>query len=190
VATKTRPTLDEFLARPETEPPSEFVCGEVVQKMAPSWYHSRLAARLAQLLGNYLDETGEGFVSAESRHAHRGEQRAYLPDVEVILAQRLPADREALLRGPIEIPPDFAIEILSPDDSTGRVLDKVDFYLRTGVQLVWLVDPELETVTVYRPGEQPSTERAPAALDATPVLRGFTLDLDAFFATLHPAGSD
>jgi Uma2 family endonuclease len=107
-----------------------------------------------------------------------------------MVASRVPGERGTWFRGPIEIPPDLAIEILSPDDSTGRVLDKVDFYLRTGVQLVWLVDPELETVTVYRPGEQPSTERAPAALDATPVLRGFTLDLDAFFATLHPAGSD
>jgi Uma2 family endonuclease len=190
VATKTRLTLDQFLALPETEPPSEFACGEVIPKMAPNLAHGVLVAELASLLREYLRLTAEGVVTTETRHANRGEQRTYLPDLEVITASRLPAGRDNWFRGPIEIPPDFAIEILSPDDSTGRVLDKVDFYLRTGVQLVWLVDPELETITVYRPGQQPFTERAPAALDATPVLRGFTLDLDPFFATLHPAGSD
>ena len=44
-ATK-RMTLDEFLALPETEPASEFICGEVIQKAMPTGFHSRIAFEL------------------------------------------------------------------------------------------------------------------------------------------------
>jgi Uma2 family endonuclease len=42
MAAKTRITLEEFLALPETEPASEFACGEVFQKPMPSGMHALL----------------------------------------------------------------------------------------------------------------------------------------------------
>lgn len=185
MATKTRLTLEEFLALPETEPPSEYICGEVVQKVAPSWNHGVLVLEIGAMLRDYLRKSGEGFVNSELRHAARAEQRAYLPDVNVTLQERAPRARELRRRGPIEVPPDFAIEVLSPDDNASRVLEKVDFYIRNGVRLVWLVDPDLETITVYRPGEAPRTHRALEVIDAAPVLRDFHLSLADLFAALH-----
>ena len=39
MATHAKLTLTEFLALPETEPASELIDGEVVQKTMPTWDH-------------------------------------------------------------------------------------------------------------------------------------------------------
>lgn len=64
-------------------------------------------------------------------------------------------------------------------------LYKADFYMRSGVQLLWLVDPENESVTAYRPGEQPVMHPAPEVINARPVLSEFVLDIGNLFAVLH-----
>jgi Uma2 family endonuclease len=182
----TRMSLDEFLALEETKPYLELVDGEVIPKMAPTRAHGRLVARLTAALESYLSETGEGEVHTEVRHVSRDEERVYLPDISVTLAGRLPADEG--LGGPEELAPDFTIAVLSPDDQAGRVLERVEFYLRIGVRLIWLVDPERRTVTVYRPGEPLAVYRPPASLDATPVLRNFSLSLENLFDALRRPG--
>jgi Uma2 family endonuclease len=187
MATKTRLTLDEFLCLPETEPASEFINGEIVQKMSPSWYHIVLVHYLDRALGNYLhDHPGEGKGGPELRHAVREpSERSFLPDISVMRLANVPRDPATRRHGPVAAPPDFAIEVLSPGDYPGRVLDRADFYMRIGTELLWIVDPELEAITVYRPGRAPEVHRAPGELDATPVLSEFSLDLAALFATLH-----
>jgi len=185
MATKTRVSLEEFLAMPETEPASELIDGEVVQKMSPTLYHGRLTSRLISLLDQYLADTHEGSVVNEVRHVNFAEERVFLPDINVTLAGRLPKGPEAGQHGPLSVQPDFALEVISPGDSVGRVLEKADFYMRAGTQLLWLVDPDSETITAHRPGQAPTIHRAPAVINAEPVLRGFTLDVGPLFAVLH-----
>lgn len=186
MVTTTRLSLDDFLALPETEPPSEFICGEVVQKPMPSPYHGILASELSFLLTAYLKTTREAVVMTEARHAERSEQRAYLPDIEIVRRDRMPTDVRTLQRGPLEFPADLAIEILSPEDRPGVVAEKLAFYLRAGTGLVWIVDPDERTIVAHRPG-QPSTFHRPGdTLDAAPVLSAFTLDVAEFFAALDP----
>lgn len=177
-------TLDEFLALPETEPASEFACGRIIPRPMPSFFHGYIAALFGHLFTVYFERNPIGFVISEPRHANRGEGRAYLPDVAIILRTNLPRSREALTRGPLEFRPDIAIEVLSHDDRPVRVADKLAFYLRTGVPLVWIIDPEEQTLTAYRPGEAPTMHEAPEVIDAKPVLPGFTLDLAGMFAQL------
>jgi Uma2 family endonuclease len=187
MGTKTALTLDEFLALPETEPASEYIDGEVVQKVAPSWYHASLVHELGRLIGNYVvQHPGEGRVVTELRHAFRGAApRVYVPDLGVLRVRNVPRDRRQRTRGPVEVPPDFAIEVLSPGDYPGRVLEKADFYMRACTELLWIGDPELESVTVYKPGEAPAVVRAPHPLDAAPVLPGLAIDLAQLFAILR-----
>ena len=182
-ATK-RMTLDEFLDLPETEPASEFICGEVVQKSMPSLYHSALQTELAALLRNLLRITRAGWVVTEARHAQRAESRAYLPDVGVILMANLPKTRREFERGPVERVPDFAIEILSPDDRPGRVAEKLAFYLRNNIPLVWVVDPIERTIDAHRPNLPSTHHKTGDIITADPVLPDFVLDLDKLFATI------
>jgi Uma2 family endonuclease len=83
--------------------------------------------------------------------------------------------------------PDFAIEVLSPDDRPGRVLDRVAFYLLSGVRLIWFVDPDDETLIAYRGGESPHTYRPPDVVSAAPVLSSFRLDLGQLFGGMLSA---
>jgi len=48
--------------------------------------------------------------------------------------------------------PVLAVEILSPSDTHKDLVDKVQLYLESGVAVIWIVDPDLQNVTVYRPG--------------------------------------
>ncbi|HKS92441.1 MAG TPA: Uma2 family endonuclease [Tepidiformaceae bacterium] len=181
MATTTRVSIDEFLAMPETEPPSELIDGEIVQKPMPNEDHGSLVAELIRLLGNYLHASGEGRVLTEVRHADRAEEWVYLPDIYVALGNRTTPRGS---RGPVETIVDFAIEVLSPDDRLSRVLRRIDLYLRSGTRILWLVDPENRSITVYRRSEQPVSHYAPEVIDARPVLSGFELDLAELFAIL------
>jgi Uma2 family endonuclease len=185
MATKTRVSLEEFLAMPETEPAWELIDGEVTQKFGSCLYEARVITELICLLGNYLEGTREGLVAPNVAHLYASEERVFLPDLIVTLKGRIPNDRRMRLYGPIPVQPDLAIEVLSPGESTGRTLERADFYMRAGTQLLWLVDPEIECITVYRPNEAPTIHRAPSTIDAKPVLRDFALDLAALFGALH-----
>ncbi|MBI5947827.1 MAG: Uma2 family endonuclease [Chloroflexi bacterium] len=189
MAVAARVSLEEFLAMEESKPYRELIDGEVVCKAMPNDNHGALVAELLLELGNYLRRTREAVARTEVRHLQRSEGRVFLPDVSVTLRGRAEVDPEVRARGPIEVVPDFAIEVLSPDDAAGRVLERADFYMRSGVRLLWVVDPDTETVTVYRPGAPQELHRAPQSLDASPVLHDFRLDLASLFAALHDEGA-
>ncbi|MBA4181023.1 MAG: hypothetical protein C0506_10585 [Anaerolinea sp.] len=181
MTTPVRVSLDDFLAMEETKPYLELVDGEVIPKAMPNADHSAIVFELNRRLGNYLIESREGRGDTELRNIERGEERVYLPDVSVTRKGRFPKDAH---RGPVEVHPDLAIEVLSPDDRASRVAEKIDFYLRSGVSLVWVVDPELRTLTEYRPDSAPRTFRSGASVSAQPVLSAFTLDVAALFSVL------
>ena len=184
VKTKTRVTLEEYLAMPETKPYKEFLAGEIQEKSMPAPMHARLVPLICSRLLRHLEDSGEGDVDSELRHRDEDQDWVFLPDISVTKRGRrlAPADEP---RGPVVVMPDFAIEVLSPDDQAGRTARRVSQYLRAGVTLVWLVDPADESVTVFERGAEPRIVRAPEPLSAAPVLTGFALDLGSLFATLH-----
>ncbi len=67
-------------------------------------------------------------------------------------------------------------------------MDKVSDYLRNGVALVWVVDPEVRNVTVCRPDRAPEVIKADQELLAEDVLPGFHCRVsDFFFVPGQPA---
>jgi Uma2 family endonuclease len=177
-------TIDEFLELPETEPPSEFVRGEVIQKVAPSPKHGFLVVQISSAINSYLEQTTEAVVLSQARHVSREEDRVFLPDINITLRSRLPRGSVAWRRA-FEMIPDFAIEVLSPDDRPGRVLDRIAFFIQAGVRLIWFVDPDDETLIAYRAGESPRTYRPPDLVSAAPVLPNFALDLGRVFGHMN-----
>jgi Uma2 family endonuclease len=70
------------------------------------------------------------------------------PYVSFIRRDRLP---DALTsEGYTYIPPDLAVEVLSPNDLAYEVENKVLEYLNAGVALVWVINPEARTVHIHR----------------------------------------
>jgi Uma2 family endonuclease len=71
-----------------------------------------------------------------------------------------------------EGPPILAVEILSPSQKHEDLVDTVAVYLEVGT-VVWLIDPDFQTLTVCRPGEKPRAHNAEDELQADPYLPGF-----------------
>jgi Uma2 family endonuclease len=75
--------------------------------------------------------------------------------------------------GFLPLTPDLAIEVQSPGDRQRELLDKVGEYLQAGSRLVWVIDPEARTVTVYESASHVATLREDDVLDGGDVLPGF-----------------
>jgi Uma2 family endonuclease len=78
-------------------------------------------------------------------------------------------------------PPDLAVEILSPSDAAGDVLEKVQDWLNGGCRAVWVVDPQTRTVTVYRTRHEITVLTEAEMLDGATVLPGFEVGVDDLF---------
>lgn len=185
MATTTRLTLDEFLALPDTEPASEYACGEVTQKPMPGLSRYFLCQLIALRLGLFVRERKLGRIGPELRciFGEPGSERTFVPDIAFVSWERLPRGDARAVRQ-FRSAPDMAIEVLSPGQGMTRFLAKIAFYLRHGVRLVWVVDPETETVTALSPGTDPQTLGRGDALDGGDVLPGLRLGIDEIFAEL------
>ena len=178
MAATSRLTLDEFLRLEETEPASEYACGEAFQKPMPNRPHSAIQLFLGAMLFPFLSQTklGRAFTEFRCIFGPPGRERTYVPDLTYVARERLTAD--LYLQGP----PDLAIEILSPDQHMAHFLDKIQFYLLYGVRLVWVIDPATATVTVQVPGQEARILSSGDMLDGGEVLPGFSVAVDAIFA--------
>ena len=74
------------------------------------------------------------------------------------------------------ITPDFVVELRSPSDSWRLLEEKMLDYIRNGVQLGWLIDPQSKRVHVHRPAHPVVTLQNPDALKADPILPGFVFN--------------
>jgi Uma2 family endonuclease len=181
MVTSTRLTLEEFLKLPETEPASEYVCGEVIEKGMGSRAHAIIEMLLGIVVGRFVLDHNLGEAGSEWRCVFgpntRG--RGYIPDFVFIAASRLPPPDTP--DGPFFGAPDLAVEILSPNDRVGRTMGKIWFYLRHGVRLVWLIDPEERSITVFAPDEDDRTLTEEDIIDGGDVLPGFSTPVSALF---------
>ena len=80
--------------------------------------------------------------------------------------------------------PDFVIEIRSATDRTRVLRAKMEEWIANGAQLGWLIDPETETVTVYRPEREAEVLTGVNSVMGEGPVAGFVLDLRAVWRPL------
>ena len=103
------------------------------------------------------------------------------PDVSVVLLSRLKQlpDPNA---GYMPIPPDLAIEMLSPNDVTYKTATKLREYFAAGCfPLVWIADPSTRTVTVHPHKGHPVILTEDDEITAESALPGFRCKVSEFF---------
>ncbi len=127
----------------------ELVRGELIMMTPAGFKHGRIVSRINARLENFVGEKQLGVVTGAETGFHIGHDpdTVRAPDVAFIRADRVPPD---LPSGFFPGPPDLAVEVLSPDDRASQVLAKVRDWLAAGCRAVWVVDPEAQTVSVYR----------------------------------------
>ena len=188
VQTPTKPlTLDEFLQQPETKPASEYIDGQVIQKPMPQGQHSRIQQKLLNAINSVLEANSTALALPELRCTFGG--RSIIPDVAVFRWDRLPTNDDGTIANAFKAPPDWAIEILSPDQSSTRVTSNILHCLRHGAQLGWLIDPNEQLVQVYYP-DQPlaSLEEPDDRLAVPDFAQGLSLTVGQVFGWLRVGG--
>src|SRR4051794_22888349 len=88
--------------------------------------------------------------------------------------------RTNLVRGFAELVSDLVAEVVSPSDRASEVVGKALAWLDAGVRVVWVVDPESRTVTVYR--HDTATVLRGGDVLGDELLPGFALPLDELWA--------
>ena len=155
---------------------TELVRGVLVVREPAGYRHGEVAARLARILGNHVEEENLGRVlAAETGFTlARNPDTVRAPDVAFIRRERVPQPPPS---GYAALAPDLVVEVLSPDDRPGQVLAKVADWLSAGTALVWVVDPERRNARVYRADGRESLVPEDGTLDGEDVVPGFRCDL-------------
>lgn len=169
-------TADELLHLHLPNKRTELVRGVLVVREPAGWTHGRVAMNLGAELGTHVKRTGAGAVLAAETgfKLATNPDTVRAPDVAFVTRERLPA---AVTRGYPALAPDLAIEVLSPDDRPGEVLEKVGDWLNAGTRLVWVVDPVRRLARVYRQDGSETLVPGDGALDGEDVLPGFSCPL-------------
>lgn len=175
-------TAAEFARMPD--PPDdgkqELVRGVIVTMLPPGFRHGACQSNVAFLLQTYARSNRNGRVTVESGlQTEFDPDTVRGPDVAFWGIERLPLDRTPEVYP--DVAADLCVEILSPSDTPRGMQEKVREYLKRGVRLVWVVDPEARTATIYRQPGDGHLLWDDATLTGEDVLPGFQCRVAEFF---------
>lgn len=167
IQTPTHPlTLEAFLQLPETKPASEFIQGQVTQKPMPQGEHSTLQGELVTAINAVAKAQKIAVAYPELRCTFGG--ASIIPDVSVFRWQRIPRSPAGRVANRFELHPDWAIEILSPDQSQTKVLENLLHCSQNGTELGWLLAPEDESILAVFPESRVKFYRGSELLPVLP----------------------
>ena len=160
----------------------ELIHGTWVEKPEMGANASKVLLRLGSHVSNHVDQHALGHAfEAECGFQLFPSQPKLIrkPDVSFVATGRFTNNQPP--DGNIKFAPDFAAEVVSPNDEAYPLEQKLDEYLRAGVRLVWVVHPLTKVVYVYRPDGTAARKTATESLDGEAVLPGFTLPIAELF---------
>ena len=153
----------------------EYVKGKLVPMSPATRIHSKISVNVIRHLDRYVLENQLGEVHVEA--TFQVGERALKPDVAFVSTTRLGGDENT----GFPIPPDLAIEVVSPTDVQWRIVDKAFAYLNAGTRLVWVLNPRSKTVTVYRSEKDIALLTYEDTLTGEDVVPGFTCPVSQLF---------
>ena len=159
-ATEARYTPEDLLALPDGKS-YELVDGQLVERNMGA-ESSLVGGELHFRMRLHCQDHGLGLVFP----ADNGYQcflhapgRVRKPDVSFVRRGRLPGN--VVPEGWVTIPPDLAVEVVSPKDRVYELDEKLADYRKVSVPLVWVINPE----SAHRDG-------LPRRWSDTPPIRG------------------
>jgi Uma2 family endonuclease len=178
--TDKRPVTPEELLKLSDEDRLELVDGQLVSTEM-SGFAALVASRINRRLGNVIEPGQLGvLLTSDASYQCFADDPARIrrPDVSFLHRSRIKAE---YLEGHIPIAPDLAVEVVSPNDLFYDVRRKANEYIRSGVRLVWVVNPQQREVEVYRADGTYSLVENGSSLDGEDVIPGFSCPLAELF---------
>jgi Uma2 family endonuclease len=177
-------TYDDYLLLPDDGRRHELIDGEHYVTPSPVPRHQEIALNLAVMIRNGLASNPVGRVYVAPLDVVFSEFDVVEPDLLFVASARV---GEVLTDRHVRGAPDLVVEIGSPGTRKRDETVKRRLYERFGVSEYWVIDPELETVRVFRRAGEGYTKAAELRCEdddtlTTPLMPGIELPLVAIFA--------
>jgi Uma2 family endonuclease len=177
-------TYEDFLNFPADGKRHEIIDGEHYVTPSPNTKHQTVVFNLTTALGIYLRSHPIGAAFVAPFDVVLSDLDVVEPDLLYIARERAAIVTDQHVRGV----PDLVVEILSPGTRKTDEVTKRKMYERFGVREYWIVDPELDTIKIYRQTDQGFVRAAELSVEhadalTTPLLPGFSMALADVFAT-------
>jgi Uma2 family endonuclease len=169
-------TYEDYVLLPDDGLRHEIIDGEHYANPAPNTKHQTVQGNLYAALRAYVKQHRLGAVFGAPFDVVLSELDVVQPDVVFVSNAR----RASITAANVQGAPDLVIEILSPSNRQYDEVVKRKRDAAMGVAEYWIVDPESETVKIYRrAGNLVPVESADPL--TTPPLPGFALTLAEIF---------
>jgi Uma2 family endonuclease len=175
-------TLEEFLRLPEQKPALEYTNGGVSQKVSPKGRHSAVQSELLERINAVARPAGMARALPELRATFGG--ASVVPDVSVFRKSRIPRDDAGAILDDVAVPPDIAIEIASPSQSSNALFRRCRWYVSNGAEIALLVDPVDRSVLAFLPDGGVVAWSGEDVIDLGAVIPGLHLTAEQLFSTL------
>jgi Uma2 family endonuclease len=174
-------TAEELLHMPDDGMRYELIAGDLRMMPPPGFEHGRVAMTAGRLLSTHVHAAGLGVtVGAETGFLIATDpDTVRAPDAAFVRRERAEAVGRIYKYWPGA--PDFAIEVVSPDDSRRYVREKALNWVEAGASALLVLDPRTRSATVYRPGGKASTH-TDGVLDFGDAVPGWRVAVADFFA--------
>jgi Uma2 family endonuclease len=177
-----RMTYEELQRLPDDGQRHELVDGVLVVTPSPASRHQRIVAILVARLLPFAEEHELGSVFPSPLDVVLSRSDVVQPDVLFVAKSGAARVEEHGIEGP----PDLVVEVVSQGSRRRDAITKRQLYGRYGVREYWLVDPETDSVKVFRLSGALEPVQELTAQDGgrltTPLLPGFELPLVELFA--------
>ena len=135
--------VEEYL-RTTSDPDCEYVDGVIEERPVGEYDHATWQAILVAFFTARQDELG--LKARPELRVQVSRNRFRVPDV-TLLSRKAP--REQI----ITHPPIAVFEILSPEDTMARMLEKLADYERMGISAIWLIEPTKQLYYRFQAGQ-------------------------------------
>jgi Uma2 family endonuclease len=146
-------TRYDYQAMREGPPYYQVIEGDLVMSPSPNTFHQRILLHILGSTQNFLEKHPIGELFVAPLDVFLTETNVYQPDIFFVTNEH----RSAVTEHGIEGGPDLVIEILSPGTAVYDRGSKRKIYARTGVQELWLVDPDKMQIQIFDLSVNPET---------------------------------
>ncbi|MDC3417210.1 Uma2 family endonuclease [Aquibacillus salsiterrae] len=172
-----------FRIRESADSLLEYIDGLVYMSPSPSTKHQRVSSRLQTKFGNFLEgkscEVFPAPYDIELKDDTIEGTKIVIPDISII------CDKSGFTDARYVGVPNLVVEILSPSNQSHDLITKLNLYMSYRVKEYWIVNPMLNTVTVYALNDEKMYEQFDIKTDTgeitSKVLAGFRINLRHLF---------
>jgi Uma2 family endonuclease len=136
-----------FEIRESSDELLEYIEGFVYMSPSPSTKHQRISGKLFIKMANFLEgkpcEVFHAPIDIELKHEKMDGTQIVIPDLTII------CEKSGFTDARYVGVPNLIVEILSPSNQTHDLITKLNLYMDYGVKEYWIVNPMLNSVSVY-----------------------------------------